>query len=238
MYINDIREWIQEVTNTTELTLYSTVWRMLLSFVLGCIVGFERQLRNHAAGFRTFALICLSSTLIMIVSIYVAQTYSTTSDPARIAAQVVTGIGFLGAGVIYQNKGGIRGLTTAAGIFMIAAIGLAVGAALFKAAVIGTCLLLFILISLERIESRMQIDTSRKHLLIEFDHINTNIEALENILKSYRIHIHSVSVSENFQTNSGSVDFVIAVPTSVKLTALFEQLRKTTGALSIHLESI
>jgi putative Mg2+ transporter-C (MgtC) family protein len=211
---------------------------MLLSFTLGSIVGFERQLRNHAAGFRTFALICLASTLIMIVSIYVAQTYSSTSDPARIAAQVVTGIGFLGAGVIYQNKGGIRGLTTAAGIFMIAAIGLAVGAGLFKAAVIGTCLLLFILISLERIEGRMQIDTNRKHLLIEFDHINMDIDTLEAILKSNKIHIHSISVSEDFKTHSGSVDFVIAVPTSVKLPALFEQLRKTTGALSIHLESI
>lgn len=233
------QSWTQfiEIINSKEITLNTIIWRMLLSFVLGCIVGFERQWRNHAAGFRTFTLICLASTTIMIVSIYVSRLY-TPSDPARIAAQVVTGIGFLGAGVIYQNRGGIRGLTTAAGIFMIAGVGLAAGAGIYKLAFVGTALLLFILISLERIESRMLIDTSRKQLLIHFDHINMNLSAIEDLLEKNKIRIDSVSISENFETRTGTVNYIIAVPRRVKLPFLFQQLRETTGALSISLESI
>lgn len=238
-FYNHIANYFQEITHTQEVTLLNSSFRMALSLFLGCIVGFERQLRNHAAGVRTFALICLASTLIMIVSIYVSQTYSVTSDPARIAAQVVTGVGFLGAGVIFQNKGGvIRGLTTAAGIFMMAGVGLTIGVGLYALAFIGTLMLLFILSSLERIESKMLLDMSRKKLLIEYGHTNMDLSSIKEILKENKILIFSTSISENFETNVGSATFMIAVPGRVSLTKLFDHLRKTTGAISISLESI
>ncbi|MCD7971952.1 MAG: MgtC/SapB family protein [Candidatus Azobacteroides sp.] len=234
-----MKDWLVEIIKSEEITLSTTIFRMLLSFFLGCLVGFERQLRNHAAGVRTFALICLASTLIMIVSIYVSNSYSLTSDPARIAAQVVTGVGFLGAGVIFQNKGGvIRGLTTAAGIFMMAGIGLTIGVGLYTLALISSFMLLFILSSLERIESKMQLDTSRKKLLIQFNHIDMELTSIEKILKENNIFIFSTSISENFETNTGTATFMIAVPSRVSLTALFNKLRQTTGAFFISLESI
>jgi len=238
-FYNYIADYLHEITQTQEITLLNSSFRMLLSLFLGCAIGFERQLRNQAAGVRTFALICLAATLIMIVSIYVAQEYSTTSDPARIAAQVITGVGFLGAGVIFQNKSGvIRGLTTAAGIFMMAGVGLTIGAGLYTLSVIGTLMLLFILSSLERIENKMLLDMSRKKLIIQFGHINMDLSSITKILKENKIFIYSTSISENFETNIGIATFMIAVPGRVSLTHLFDKLRQTTDATSISLESI
>lgn len=228
-----------DIINEQDITLHNAAFRIILSLILGCLVGFERQLRNHAAGVRTFALICVASTLIMIVSVYVSQNYSQISDPSRIAAQVVTGVGFLGAGVIFQNKGGvIRGLTTAAGIFMIAGIGLAIGVGLYWLAIISTLVMLFILSSLERFESKMQMDITRKKLLIEYRHTDMDLRSIKEILKTNNIFIFSTSISENFETNTGSATFMIAVPAKVSLTALFDRLRKTTGAFAISVESI
>lgn len=117
--------WIIGQINSIEVNTVSSIFKLCLSLILGCIVGFERKRKGQMAGVRTFALIAMGATLSMILSIYVPQEYLglKNGDPGRIAAQVVTGIGFLGAGAIIQMKGSVRGLTTAAGIWVIAAIG-------------------------------------------------------------------------------------------------------------------
>ena len=106
---------------------------MVLSMLLGAVVGFERKRKGQTAGVRTFSLISMGATLAMLLSIYVPQEYMglKNGDPGRIAAQVITGIGFLGAGAIIQMKGSVRGLTTAAGIWMVAIIGMAVGVGMY-----------------------------------------------------------------------------------------------------------
>lgn len=110
--IDDI---IREITST-EVTTTSAIAKLCISLLLGSAVGFERKLKGQSAGIRTFALICMGATLAMLISIYVPQEYLglKNGDPGRIAAQVVTGVGFLGAGAIIQMKGSVRGLTTAA----------------------------------------------------------------------------------------------------------------------------
>ena len=114
--------------------------RLGVSLVLGFLIGLERQTHKHPAGVRTFSLICVGSALAMITSIYICQTNTDllNGDPGRIAAQVITGIGFLGAGLIIKNADGISGLTTAACIFTTAIIGLAAGAGLLLIAAIVT----------------------------------------------------------------------------------------------------
>lgn len=114
--------------------------RLGVSLVLGFLIGLERQAHKHPAGVRTFSLICVGSALAMITSIYICQTNTDllNGDPGRIAAQVITGIGFLGAGLIIKNADGISGLTTAACIFTTAIIGLAAGAGLLLIAAIVT----------------------------------------------------------------------------------------------------
>lgn len=132
-----------EITETVALT------RLGISLLLGICIGIERQIHKHAAGLRTFTLICVGSTLAMIVSIYICQSNMGlhNGDPGRIAAQVLTGIGFIGAGLIIKNDDGITGLTTAACIFTTAVIGLAVGCGMILTGVICTAVTLIVLIS-------------------------------------------------------------------------------------------
>ena len=132
-----------EITETVALT------RLAISLLLGISIGIERQVHKHAAGLRTFTLICIGSTLAMLVSIYICQTNMGlhNGDPGRIAAQVLTGIGFIGAGLIIKNEDGITGLTTAACIFTTAVIGLTVGCGMILTGVVCTVVTLIILIS-------------------------------------------------------------------------------------------
>lgn len=132
-----------------DITLQTSLIRLAVSLLLGAAIGTERQIHKHPAGLRTFTLICLGSTLAMLVSIYICQnnTDLLNGDPGRIAAQVLTGIGFIGAGLIIKNEDGVKGLTTAACIFSTACIGLAVGVGMIWEAVIVTAVVLAVLIS-------------------------------------------------------------------------------------------
>lgn len=117
--------------------------KLVLAAVLGAIVGFEREFNEKAAGFRTHALVCLGSALIMEVSLHVY--HGTNGDPGRIAAQVVSGIGFLGAGTIIRGGTEIKGLTTAASVWTVSGIGLAVGAGMYLTACVATGVVLLVL---------------------------------------------------------------------------------------------
>ena len=123
--------------------------RLAVSLVLGGIIGLERAFHKHPAGTRTFMLLCLASTLATLASIYICQTNPDlhNGDPGRIAAQILTGVGFIGAGLIIKHEDSILGITTAACIFMTAAIGIAVGVGMYVAASVVTAVTLLILVS-------------------------------------------------------------------------------------------
>ncbi|ANY74400.1 magnesium transporter MgtC [Paenibacillus ihbetae] len=142
--------------------------RLLLSMLLGGLIGFERERSNHAAGLRTHILVCLGSSLIMLLSIYgfadfVAEV-NVRIDPARLATAVITGIGFLGAGTILFTGKSITGLTTAASVWVVGAIGLAVGAGFYFAAIVSTLLILLNLVVFNKLEQRY-IRGSKLHLI-------------------------------------------------------------------------
>jgi putative Mg2+ transporter-C (MgtC) family protein len=133
------------------LTWYELLGRLALAAALGAVVGFEREVRERQAGLRTHMLVSLGSALFTIVSAYAWTAFSfghnsgVTYDPTRIAAQIVTGVGFLGAGAILHQGHLVRGLTTAASLWIVAAVGMAVGAGYWVAALITTLLVLFAL---------------------------------------------------------------------------------------------
>ncbi len=133
------------------------VMRLTLALVLGGAIGFERQIHRRDAGLRTHILVSLGSCLIMLTSLYVFAIYKTQAavDPSRIAAGVITGIGFLGAGTIIQEREGVKGLTTAASLWVVAAVGLAVGCGFLTAALVTTLLALCALIVLRYIENKL-----------------------------------------------------------------------------------
>ena len=126
------------------------VLRLLMSAVLGMVVGFERFHAHKPAGLRTHMLVCIGSALFTVASIY---GFGSTSDPARIAAGIVTGVGFLGAGaIIHAQDGGLHGLTTASSIWAVAAIGLAAGAGMYIVAPVATGIVLVVLYVMKRVE--------------------------------------------------------------------------------------
>ncbi len=131
------------------LTESIAVTRILISALLGCIIGLERYIHKHPAGVRTFMLICMASTLATLASIWICQTNLNliNGDPGRIAAQVITGIGFIGAGLIIKNKYDVSGLTTAASIFATSIIGIAVGVGLIWVSVLVTVIVTLVLAS-------------------------------------------------------------------------------------------
>lgn len=118
--------------------------------MLGALIGFERELHRQPAGFRTHSLVAVGSALFTIVSAYGFA--GTIVDPTRIAAQIVSGIGFIGAGTILQHRGNVRGLTTAASLWSVAAIGMAAGAGMLIMAGVGTVMILVVLSVLDRLE--------------------------------------------------------------------------------------
>ena len=136
LLLKDVWDAIQ----SNDVTTVGAIFKLALSMLLGSIVGLERKSKGQIAGDRTFALISMGATLAMLVGIYIPREYLgvKNGDPGCIAAQVITGIGFLGAGAIIQMKGSVRGLTTAAGIWMVATIGLAVGAGRYLVALFAT----------------------------------------------------------------------------------------------------
>lgn len=133
---------------TTELEL---ALRLGLGLVLGAVIGIERELHRQPAGFRTHSLVALGAALFTIISAY--GFIGEGIDPTRITAQIVSGIGFIGAGTILQHRGNIRGLTTAASLWAVAAIGMAAGSGMIVLALTGTLLILVVLAVFDRIEA-------------------------------------------------------------------------------------
>ena len=136
------------------MNLFITLFRLFIAFCLGSVIGLERERKGGSAGLRTHILVCTGSSLIMLISLYIFDLYQGQGaiDPGRIAAGVVTGIGFLGAGTIIRSREGIRGLTTAASIWISSAIGLAVGCGYISAALMATLISYLSLSFLKKLE--------------------------------------------------------------------------------------
>ena len=143
----------------TVLTDIDLIQRMLLAVAIGGMIGAERELHRKSAGFRTNILIALGAAVFTIAGLTLAPP---TGDPTRIAAQIVTGIGFLGAGAILRNRDGVHGLTTAATVWVNAALGVAAGAGQFHLALIGGVIVLLVLLVLGPIETAIELKSGPK----------------------------------------------------------------------------
>lgn len=218
-----------------EVNLAGAVAKLLLSMLLGAGIGMERRRKGQIAGLRTFALISMGATLAMLISIYIPQVYMglKNGDPGRIAAQVVSGVGFLGAGAIIQMKGSVRGLTTAAGIWMTACIGLAVGAGMYLIAVIATLLIIFILVNIERIELRHNFLWESKIIRVKVHGIMDDIQPLRNILTSNEVHISDEFMKYEYDDQLTIVNFMVRSKNGVPVTTIFKAIKEKTDAVSI-----
>lgn len=150
-----------------ELTLVAVLLRILVACLLGGIIGIEREMNNHSAGLRTYMLVCLGSCLVMMTNQYVYQAID-SGDPLRMGAQVVSGIGFLGAGTIIVTRNNqIKGLTTAAGLWAAAGVGLAIGIGFYEAALVAGLNISVIMTLLHRWDDRVQMNAKVFSVYVE-----------------------------------------------------------------------
>jgi putative Mg2+ transporter-C (MgtC) family protein len=175
------------------------VSKLALAVLMGGAIGLERQLAGKASGLRTNILICLGSALIMDLSMNLGASFGgdvRIGDPGRIAAQVVSGIGFIGAGTIMQSRGGVTGLTSAATIWMVAAIGLTVGAGFFVEALGATALVMVVLAGLGRVEYRL-LRMQRSHECTIRTKPGTTLDWLKTALFSDGLSVVNVKIFDH-----------------------------------------
>ncbi|MDQ3537047.1 MAG: MgtC/SapB family protein [Bacteroidota bacterium] len=225
------------IFEATEINSSTIFVRMLISMILGGILGWERESRRQNAGLRTNIIICLGSTLLMLVSIFIPQTFSDfqNGDPGRIAAQVVSGIGFLGAGAIFRLGGTTRGLTTAATIWAVAAVGLAVGAGMYLGAIIGTFVILFVLIIVGKIENNYFPEGSLKILEISFQGLKMETDKIFAILDRHEIDTKNINVLQSRDKKKSKIQLYVFVPEKVNIKKLYNDFNELHQVAQISL---
>ena len=224
---------------STEVTLWGSIAKLVLSLLLGSLIGFERRLKGQIAGLRTFALIAMGATLAMLISIYIPQVYLglKNGDPGRIAAQVVSGVGFLGAGAIIQMKGSVRGLTTAAGIWMTACIGLAVGAGMYTIAIATTLLILFILVNIERFEQRRNLLWESRIVRVKVHGIVRELDPMRTELAGNDIRLGKELIEFDYAHQLTIVNFMVRIMETASIPDVFERIHQHYDLASIVLSN-
>ncbi|MDO4210573.1 MAG: MgtC/SapB family protein [Bacteroidales bacterium] len=228
---------ILTLINDPNVNILGAIFKLLLSLLLGAVVGLERRHKGQIAGMRTFALISMGATLAMLVSIYIPQEYMglKNGDPGRIAAQVISGIGFLGAGAIIQMKGSVRGLTTAAGIWMTACIGLAVGAGMYIIAVAACLLIIFVLMFLESLEKRLFKGGEAKIVRLKVDEILTDTSIYHECFAKYNVHISDEYLRYDYTREISTINFMVRCKSNTDFVTLFAEMRGLGPVLSLML---
>ena len=152
-----------------EVTYLAVILRIVVAVILGGILGMEREMKNRAAGLRTYVLVCLGACIVMMTNQYIYQAFQ-TGDPVRLGAQVVSGIGFLGAGtIIVTKRSQIKGLTTAAGLWATAGLGLAIGIGFYEAALTGAVAILGIFSLMQKMDNQMRNNSNRMDVFVEIN---------------------------------------------------------------------
>lgn len=216
---------------------WELIARLVIAGLLGGVIGFERERLSWAAGLRTHMLVCVGSTLMMIVSAYGFNEVLRSDvvlDPSRMAAQVVSGIGFLGAGAILARGEVIRGLTTAASVWAVAGVGLAVGGGLYTAAVAATVIMLVILAGVKPLEKRF-IGNRRRWELVVYAHRDAlSVVTLHDVLEAGTVRVKQLIVKRKRGSDDlDEINIVLSRATSMQFEAMCERLREVPGVQEV-----
>lgn len=219
-----------------ETTIVSTVFRLFLALILGGILGLERGRKRRPAGLRTYMVVCVASSLIMLTGEYL---YETTGggDPARLGAQVISGIGFLGAGTIITNSHQVKGLTTAAGLWAAACLGLAVGAGFYCGAIAGGLAILVAMTTMSHLDSRLRTNARQMNFFAEFESMDS-LGSFISMMRSNGYKLYDIE----FSRSKRSVGDLVGVTFWVGFNAPVDHVQvieKLSGFLGVkYLEEI
>lgn len=212
------------------MSVYEIIFKLALAGILGGLIGLERESLNRPAGLRTYSLVCVGSALAMVVSLdmYFQYYQTVNADPGRIAAQVISGIGFLGAGTIMREGATVRGLTTAAGLWVVACIGLAVGAGLYIPAIATTVLILFILIYFIHFEEKFTGLREYKGLLMLLEDRPGQVGIIGSILGDMDILIKNIKLTR-LEDDDLEVELLIHLPPNMSIEQVIDELSVVKG---------
>ncbi len=199
--------------SSMEIGSWDIVLRLFLSFVAGFIIGIERGRHKQILSLRPHILIALGSTLVMLISIYLPQQFGFDKnyDPSRIAAQVVSGIGFLGAGAIIKMGVNVKGLTTATTIWVAAAIGLAIGAGFYFAAMVSVVIILLVLILIDQLEKSIFRESLYKVIHISYLGLDDKKEVVVEMLKQNHVRMITINVEKDFEKKLSTIHFHVHI---------------------------
>lgn len=225
--------------DSLDLNVVNALFRMILSMLLGVIIGAERKRKGQIAGIRTFSLITMGACLAMLLSIYVPQEYMglKNGDPGRIAAQVITGIGFLGGGAIIRAKGSVKGLTTAAGVWISAIIGMAVGVGMYVVAVGTTFMILMVLIMFDWYEHWQRVGQESKTINLKVERIVKDLTPYRRVLKECGIHLSTYYIEYDYANDRTMLSLLILAHSRTDYLDVIDQLHRVAPTESILLSS-
>ena len=220
-----------------EVTYVAIAFRIISAFVLGGIIGLERGMKNRPAGLRTYMLVCVGSCLIMLTNQYIYQVFG-AGDPVRMGAQVVSGIGFLGAGTIVVTKRNqIKGLTTAAGLWAAAAVGLALGIGFYEAAFLGGTLVFVIITVIHSWDNQIHRNSKIVEVYVELSR-DISLGEFTRGIRDLDIEVDGVQMEHDNIHENGIRSFIVSLKTKKRRThsELFSDIRSISGV--IYLEGL
>ena len=206
--------------------------RLLLALFCGGLLGIEREQKKRPAGFRTYMLVCVGATLVMITNEYLGQLYSGI-DPTRMGAQVISGIGFLGVGtIIVTGDNRVKGLTTAAGLWATACVGLAIGAGAYYAAIIVTILIFITLGFLQVLDRKISRNARLINVYVEFEDI-TDVGKFIKSLRGDNVKIYDMDIKSSKKTVEvcTTVIFALGFPQNLNHISILDRLNAKEGVL-------
>ena len=196
-----MKEWFFErtlMTHLRDLNFLSILVRICLSVLVGGILGMERGKKNRPAGLRTYILVCLGSALVMMTNQYVYLAFQ-AGDPMRLGAQVISGVGFLGAGtIILTGRNKITGITTAAGLWTAACSGLAIGIGFYEGAILGGIAIAFTVSGLLKFDIWLRKKSRYLDLYIEYNTEKENFSGFLQYAKEHKLEVHNIQISSGY----------------------------------------
>jgi len=226
--------WLSDILK--EVNALSIVVRLGLAVLFGGIVGLERGANKHNAGLRTHILVCVGAALAMLTNQYVVEYFGTPSDPARLGAQVISGIGFLGAGLILvTSKNKIKGLTTAAGLWASACIGLALGIGFYSGALVAGVLVFIVIALLNPLEDYFYNRSRVMNLIIEFETLDS-LRALLADMRNHNVAIKDTNITQSgaIVTDGYSLSISVRIPKKVTHAEIIQQLSAEEGVILVE----
>lgn len=216
-----------------ELTYLSVALRIFIAIVIGGLIGLDRGMKNRPAGLRTYMLVCLGSCLVMMTNQFVYQVFS-VGDPVRMSAQVVSGIGFLGAGtIVVTRRSQVKGLTTAAGLWASAAVGLAVGIGFYEAAIAGGIGVFFVMTGLQEVDARVHRKAKTVEVFLELDR-ETSLGEFLREAQERNLDVRDVQRESGGENGSRAYIATIKVQKRRNLTELSEEVREIPGVMFLE----